>query len=79
VCEQFAKVLPTSLEAKRTFVQSGGFSKIQEIKCDPNSKLAEHIRDINNEYPPDVVNYYSPDYADKLLQRLEDYNEVGQN
>ena len=31
VCAQFAKVLPTNLEAKRTFVQSGGFQKIQEI------------------------------------------------
>jgi hypothetical protein len=28
VCAQFAKVLPTNLEAKRTFVQSGGFQKI---------------------------------------------------
>ena len=25
VCAQFAKVLPSNLEAKRTFVQSGGF------------------------------------------------------
>jgi 3-methyladenine DNA glycosylase AlkD len=31
VCAQFAKVLPQNLEAKRTFVQSGGFQKIQEI------------------------------------------------
>lgn len=76
VCEQFAKVLPTSLEAKRTFVQSGGFSRIQEIKCDQSSKLAEHIRAINELYPGDIVNYYSPDYAEKLLQRLEDYNEA---
>jgi hypothetical protein len=28
VCAQFAKVLPTSVDAKRTFVQSGGFQKI---------------------------------------------------
>ena len=28
VCAQFAKVLPSNLEAKRTFVQSGGFQKI---------------------------------------------------
>ena len=31
VTAQFAKVLPSNLEAKRTFVQSGGFQKIQEI------------------------------------------------
>ncbi len=28
VCAQFAKVLPQNLEAKKTFVQSGGFAKI---------------------------------------------------
>jgi len=77
VCEQFAKVLPTNLEAKRTFVQSGGLAKIQMIKCEPGSKLADHIQAINEEYPPGVVNYYSPDYAEKLLQRLEDYGDGG--
>merc|ERR1719230_2255527 len=35
VCAQFAKVLPSNLEAKRTFVQSGGFQKIQEIQAEP--------------------------------------------
>merc|ERR1711903_32399 len=37
VCAQFAKVLPSNLEAKRTFVQSGGFQKIQEIQAEPGS------------------------------------------
>merc|ERR1712195_341498 len=58
VCAQFAKVLPLQLEAKRTFVQSGGFQKIDEI---------------NSHYPPDIVNYYSPNYADNLIKRLEEY------
>ena len=31
VCAQFAKVLPNNSEARRAFVQSGGFQKIQEI------------------------------------------------
>lgn len=73
VCAQFAKVLPSNLEAKRTFVQSGGFQKIQEIQAEPGSKLKEYIEEINNHYPQDIVNYYSPNYADGLLKRLEEY------
>ena len=73
VCAQFAKVLPTQLEAKRTFVQSGGFQKIQEIKAEPGSKLAEYIDEINNYYPPDIVNYYSPNYAETLLKKMDEY------
>ena len=74
VCAQFAKVLPQNLEAKRTFVQSGGFQRIQEIKAEPGSKLREYIDEINSHYPQDIVQYYTPNYADKLLQRLEEYN-----
>ena len=74
VCAQFAKVLPQNLEARRTFVQSGGFQKIQEIQADPASKLSEYINEINGQYPPDVVNYYSPNYAEGLIKRLEEYH-----
>jgi len=66
-------VLPSNLEAKRTFVQSGGFQKIQEIQAEPGSKLKEYMDEINSHYPPDIVNYYSPDYADSLLKRLDEH------
>jgi hypothetical protein len=36
--------------------------------------LKEHISDINSLYPPDVVQYYSPDYADQLMKKIEDHN-----
>merc|ERR1711988_1512869 len=73
VCAQFAKVLPQNLEAKKTFVKSGGFQKIQEIDAPAGSKLREYIDEINSHYPQDVVNYYSPDYADGLLKRLDEH------
>ncbi len=69
VCAQFAKVLPLNLEAKRTFVQ-----RIQEIQAEPGSKLREYMDEINSHYPPDIVNFYSPNYADNLIKRLEEYN-----
>jgi hypothetical protein len=55
-------------------VQSGGFQKIQEIQADPGSKLREYIDEINREFPPEIVNYYSPAYADSLIKRLEEYH-----
>ena len=36
-------------------------------------KLKEYIDEINAHYPDDIVNYYSPNYADKLLKRLDEY------
>jgi hypothetical protein len=66
--------LPQNLEAKKTFIQSGGFQKIQEIQAEPGGKLKEHIEEINHQYPSEVVNYYSPDYAKNLLARIEDHD-----
>ena len=55
-------------------MQSGGFQKIQEIPAEAGSKLREYIDEINSYYPPDIVNYYSPNYADNLIKRLEEYH-----
>lgn len=74
VCAQFAKVLPQNLEAKRTFVQSGGFQKIQEIQAETASKLNEYITEINRLYPSEIVDYYSPNYADHLIKKIEDFH-----
>jgi hypothetical protein len=30
--------------------------------------------EINSHYPNDIVDYYSPGYADKLIKRIEEYN-----
>jgi hypothetical protein len=56
-------------------VQSGGFQKIQEIQAEPGSKLREYIEEINSHYPQDIVNYYSPNYADGLLKKLDEYQQ----
>lgn len=72
VVHQFAKTLPNDPEARKTFVQSGGFQKIQEIRSPPGTKLKEQIEAINTLYPPEIVQYYSPDYAENLLRKLDD-------
>ena len=55
VVGQFSKVLPHDSKARRLFVTSAGLKKIQEIKAEPGSALAEYINTINNCYPEEIV------------------------
>ena len=55
VVGQFSKVLPHDSKARRLFVTSGGLKKIQEIKAETGSALAEYINTINNCYPEEIV------------------------
>jgi len=77
VVQQFAKVLPSDLNARKSFVQSGGLQKIQEVKAEVGSKLHDYIEEINMLYPPEIVQYYSPNYAETLLKKMEDFNPSG--
>ncbi|XP_025094667.1 sperm-associated antigen 6 [Pomacea canaliculata] len=74
VVGQFSKVLPHDSKARRLFVTSGGLKKVQEIKSEPGSALAEYINGINSCYPEEIVKYYSPGYSETLLERVEQYN-----
>lgn len=74
VVHQFAKVLPNQPAARKSFVQSRGLEKIQElISDDKTSKLQEYITTINSCYPPEIVQYYSPNYSETLLQKLDQF------
>ncbi len=72
VLHQFAKTLPNDPAAKKSFIQSGGLKKIQEIKSEPGQKLKQYVDEINALYPLEIVQYYSPGYEQTLLNKLED-------
>jgi hypothetical protein len=73
VVEQFSKVLPNDVAARRAFVTSGGLQKLQEIRAEPGSKLAEYVEIINSCYPPEIVKYYSPGYSQTLLESIDKF------
>jgi hypothetical protein len=76
VVHQFAKVLPNQPAARKSFVQSRGLALIQSLKTDDKtSKLQEYISTINSCYPPEIVQYYSPNYSDTLLAKLDDFGQ----
>ncbi|KAI3387348.1 hypothetical protein SNEBB_003870 [Seison nebaliae] len=74
VVAQFSKVLPSDASARRLFVTSGGLKKIQEIKVEEGTPLAEYIEIINSCYPEEIVKYYTPGYAGELLERVDNYD-----
>jgi 3-methyladenine DNA glycosylase AlkD len=73
VVKQFSAVLPNDIQARRSFVQSGGLQKIQEVKAEVGTKLRDYIDEINRLYPPEIVNYYSPNYSETLLKKLDEF------
>lgn len=48
ILAQFAKILPNDVEARRSFVESGGLQKIEELNETSGHKLTEYIMTINN-------------------------------
>ena len=69
-------MLPHDPKARRLFVTSGGLKKVQEIKMEPGTALAEYINAINGCYPEEIVKYYSPGYSEQLLDRVEQYQPL---
>jgi hypothetical protein len=47
---QFAKVLPTSPDSRKSFVQLGGLKKIQHMTVEEGSKLQEYV-------PPSILTF----------------------
>jgi 3-methyladenine DNA glycosylase AlkD len=78
VCGQYAQILPTDIGAKREFVANRGLATLQSIKANqqlvvPGSELAGYIQKINNCYPPEIVQYYSPEFAKSFLGMIDNY------
>lgn len=71
--QQFAKILKTDLEARKSFMLSGCLQKLQSVKADQGSELQEHIAAINACYPPEVIQSFSPNFKETMLKKLEEF------
>lgn len=78
VLRQFASILPNDVEARRAFVHNGGLQFLQELNESVGGKLTQFIQRINNCYPPEIVEYYSPNYSKKLMDKIDNYSPGNQ-
>lgn len=69
---QFKKVLPTDPNAKKSFVLKGGLKDIQQKLNSNHLKLKQCIEEINSYYPQEIVQYFSPDYSETLMNKFEE-------
>jgi len=75
VVHQFAKVLPNNPAARKSFMQSKGLARVLEMKTDESkevSKLQEYIITIASCYPPEIIQYYSPNYHEVLVRKMDE-------
>jgi hypothetical protein len=74
ILNQYIKNLDNNPAERKMFVQNGGLKKLQELKSKVSEPLREKIDSINDKYPPEIIKYYSPDYAASLLQKIDNYS-----
>ncbi|KAL0210786.1 hypothetical protein P9112_009084 [Eukaryota sp. TZLM1-RC] len=79
--EQLSKVLPSNVDARKMFVTTGGLQRLQEIKSvvEDNqegveeSSIFELINVINSCYPEDIVRFYSRNFENEILSKVESF------
>ena len=49
---------------------------MQDLNESSGDKLMELIVPINNLYPPEVVEFYSPNYSKALLEKVSEYQPI---
>lgn len=73
ILKQVACILPHDVEARRAFVQNGGLQFLQELNETISGRFTTFVQNINKCYPPEVVEYYSPNYSKKIMEKIDDY------
>jgi hypothetical protein len=79
VLKQLLKILPSNNQAKRKFAE--GLHKLlllkEEISKRPNpdKTIESIIDDICKIYPPDLVNYYTPNFEKKMAEKLDKFSQ----
>lgn len=72
IVSQMAIILKAKPETKRTFAERGCLKRLLELEIPPESKLQAAINEIQDLYPPEIIQHYSPEYMNNLLKKLEE-------
>ena len=77
ILQRFVICLKDNKNAKKNFI-NGGLQKLQEIKVKASGPIQQLISDINSYYDDSIIKYYSPDYAQNLLNKIDNYSALGE-
>eukprot|EP00826_Nyctotherus_ovalis_P018892 TRINITY_DN15743_c0_g1_i1.p1 TRINITY_DN15743_c0_g1~~TRINITY_DN15743_c0_g1_i1.p1 ORF type:complete len:335 (-),score=136.27 TRINITY_DN15743_c0_g1_i1:156-1160(-) len=72
IVTQMAVVLKAKPETKRPFAERGALKRLLELEVPPESKLQAAINEIQDLYPPEIIQHYSPEYMNNLLKKIEE-------
>jgi hypothetical protein len=75
VVAQMAIILKNKPALKKDFAEKGCLKRLQEIHAPPESKLQSSINEINDLFPPEVVQHYMPDYINTLIKKVEEQHQ----
>ncbi|CAM6016841.1 unnamed protein product [Sphagnum balticum] len=63
IIAKIAKLVPNDGDFRTKLVNSGSFSKLQQIQMSASSDVKELIDNINKEFPIELVHFYNPKHA----------------
>ncbi len=63
IIAKIAKLVPHDGDLRTKLVNSGSFSKLQQIQMSASSDVKELIDNINKEFPIELVHFYNPKHA----------------
>ncbi len=73
---QVANLLRSTPALRRPFADEGHLSKLQELKMRfPDAELAKIIAAVNDQFPADVVQYFTKGYMDTLMKQEDEHHE----
>jgi hypothetical protein len=78
VLKQLCVSLPGNGASQKAFVNSGALKFVQEMAQNADEKLLAIIDQLNAVFPPDLVQYYSPGYEERLYEQHFGDDDAGE-
>ncbi len=80
IIRQLAKVLFNNTEGRKHFVTAGHLQQIlQMTRNEDDEKILQAVNELKSIYPNEVVSYFSPDFSEELIKKLDEFTPVNQS
>ena len=69
------QILPDDVQQRREVVESGCLKTIQAVDPESDPTIQELIEKIKDQYPPEVIEYTSPNFTETLAAKIKTEGE----